>query len=59
MQRSVCEIVGDDSTGPMIVIDEATFLAPNMETIHSLERQNSFFIEQVDKKTEIEEKAEG
>merc|ERR1711892_239747 len=51
LQRSASEIVGDGSPGPMIVIDEAAFLAQNMETIHSLESQDNFYMDN----TEVED----
>eukprot|EP00092_Neocalanus_flemingeri_P040560 GFUD01044166.1.p1 GENE.GFUD01044166.1~~GFUD01044166.1.p1 ORF type:complete len:517 (+),score=100.24 GFUD01044166.1:245-1795(+) len=42
LQRSASEVVGENSSGPMIVIDEATPLTPNMETIHSINSQKNF-----------------
>jgi len=45
LQRSASEVVGDDSAGPMIVIDEFAPLTPNMETIHSMDSRKSFSID--------------
>ena len=43
LPRSTSDIIRDGSTCPMIVIDEATFLSPYMDTIHSLDSQDTCY----------------
>ena len=45
LPRSASDTAGDDGSDQMIVIDEATLLTNNMETIHSLDSQDDFALD--------------